>query len=84
MEYQILSFIEAAEIDQSGKITYKEYDYSKVIFPENKFISSFSVGQRLILQCEDSSIIGVEVVNINDDYIGDKNNPIRLLELKRV
>ncbi len=84
MEYQILSFIETADIDQNGKITYKEYDYSQVLFPDKKYISSFSVGQRLILQCKDKSIIGVEIVNINDDYIGDPNNPVRLLELKRV
>jgi len=74
MRFEILNFLEGD----------KSFDYSNVIFPNKKFIPSLSVGQRLILKCKDGNIIGVEVVNINDEYIEDDNNPLRLLELKIV
>jgi len=84
MNYEIISFLEPDGQDVNGKTKYVNYDYSNLILPEKKYISTFCIGQRLMLQDKNGSIVGVEVSNIYDDYISDENTPTRILELKKV
>jgi len=84
MDVEITSFIEPEGQYENGKTKYKNYDYSNLIMPHNKYISTFCIGQRVLLKEHDGSIVGVEVSNIYDDYISNEDKPIRFLELKKV
>lgn len=83
MNVEIISFLEPIGQDEFGKTKFKDFDYSNLIMPAKKYISTLCIGQRLMLKDQEGTVVGVEVTNIYDDYVSS-DIPTRLLELKKV
>ena len=84
MELEVMSFEVPVSKSEDGTITYQQSDISKVKMPPNKYVATLSIGQRFITTDEDGSYVGIEVVNISDDYTSDLNKPIRMVNLRKV
>lgn len=84
MDLEIISFEEPGGKDAEGNIKWQISDINTIYLPPNKYVATLSIGQRFMTPDKSGRIVGVEVVNITDDYVSDPDKPIRMMNLRKV
>ena len=60
-------------------------DTENASLPNEKFLATLCIGQRIIApDINGEGVVGLEVVNMHDDYMSDPERPNRIIEFKRV
>ena len=84
MDLEIIGFEEPYSKKEDGTTTYQIADINTINLPPKKYIATLSIGQRFMTQDSEGRIVGIEVVNITDDYVSDPEKPIRMINLRKV
>ncbi len=84
MDLEIISFEEPGGKDAEGNIQWQISDINTIDLPPKKYVATLSIGQRFMTPDKSGRIVGVEVVNITDDYVSDPEKPIRMMNLRKV
>lgn len=84
MELEIIGFEEPVSREEDGTTIYQVADINTINIPPKKYIATLSIGQRFMTQDVEGRVVGIEVVNITDDYVSDPEKPIRMINLRKV
>lgn len=84
MELEVIGFEEPVSKNEDGTTVYQTADIETIKLPPTKYIATFCIGQKFMTQDIDGRIVGIEVVNVTDDYVSDPEKPIRMINLRKV
>jgi DNA polymerase III alpha subunit (gram-positive type) len=84
MDLEIIGFEEPVSKNEDGTTNYQVSDVDTINLPPKKYIATLCIGQRFMTQDKEGRIVGIEVVNITDDYVSDPERPVRMINLRKV
>lgn len=76
--------IEIVEKKPNFEIQLKfNFDHSDIEIPESDYFLNSSIGQRILTKDKNGGVVGIEVVDILDDFLTDFSNPVREIILDK-